>query len=350
MTESRVQFIRESVRDFLLKEGGLDELWRDIHAGGMVPGHEDLKICCWNYLKKAYIVGERIWPDDLPPANSPEAVALRAKTSKSLPFLDYAVNNVLQHAEAAEQSGVTQTDFLCYFDTYQWTYMYNLFEEYQVRRYAKRTRLTYMLADKNLSHLLKSTLEATPHNGIFNNCECRYCGSCQHPPRQTRGNRHRWASPFLAAVAERNEEVIRVLFTTRCTSYALQKEDLADLISRSSELKVPRKRTIFAHAMITGDLPLLRLVLSTGRVHWRTANVATKMSPKMPVMFAVKNRNYYLLKTVLDFGAVPDEWTINHHSYTNSPLGAAVELKQADMVRLLLERGADPNQYQPWYR
>ncbi|GIJ90262.1 hypothetical protein Asppvi_009216 [Aspergillus pseudoviridinutans] len=341
VTKSRqktVQFIHETVRDFLLKEGGLDELWRDMRASRTVLGHETLKSCSWNYLKKAYIVTERILPHDLPPAKSTEAVALRVKASKSFPFLDYAVNNVLQHAEAAEQAGVPQADFLTSFDAYQWTCMYNLFEKHEIRRYAQQTRLTYTLAERNLSHLLKATIEASSLKGIFNNCECLYCGNCWHGPGK---NSHRWASPFLAAVAKRNEKVIRVLFTTGCTSYALQEEDLAALTSRLSEFKPPRKFTIFEYAMKTPDLPLLRLILSTGRV-----DLLSHARIGGPVVFAVESGNPSLLTTVLDFGADPNERMIGYNPM-DSPLAAAIQSRQADIVRLLLERGADPNLDRP---
>jgi ankyrin repeat protein/nucleoside phosphorylase len=329
------QFIHESVRDFLLKEGGLDQLWQDMHASRMVPGHEVLKVCCWNYLTKACIFKESRLPDDIPPARTRDAVALRVNTSKSLPFLDYAVNNVLQHAEAAEEADVSQTDFLSYFDTSQWTYMSNLFEKREAWRYTEGTRLIYILAERNLSHLLKTCLDAAPLQAIFHNCECRYCGSCEHPLGE---NPHRWASPFAAAVAMRNEQVIRVLLTTRCTPYALQGEDLADQISRLPKLKVPKDSTIFDHAMKAGDIPLLRLVLSTGRVDLSTARVGLSN----PVKFAVEYGNYSLLMTVLEFGADLNEQM--NGPAMNSLLGAAVKWNQADIVRLLLERGADPNE------
>ncbi|GIC88875.1 uncharacterized protein Aud_005277 [Aspergillus udagawae] len=345
------QFIHESVRDFLLNEGGLNELWWDTRGSRMLPGHEVLKVCCWNYLTKAYLFKESRLPDDIPPQwRGHETAALRQNTSKSLPFLHYAVNNVLQHAEAAEQAGVSQTDFLSYFDTYQWTYMHNLFETGRFGRYAERTRLTYILADKNLSHLLKATLEASSLHAIFNNWDCRYCGSCLHMARHARGNTQRWASPFLAAMARRNQQVVRVLLTIRCTSYATQKEDLADLFSRPSGLELMKERrsigydpTIFEYAMTTRDLPLLRLVLSTGRVDLSTARVRGKK----PVMFAVETGDCPLLMTMLDFGADPNEhdmWTLD------SPLGVAVTLKQADIVQLLLERGADPSQSEVCHR
>ncbi|RLL95911.1 hypothetical protein CFD26_103521 [Aspergillus turcosus] len=342
--QKTAQFIHESVRDFLLKEGGLDELWRDMHASRMVRGHEVLKVCCWNYLTKAYIFKESRLPDDIPPAKTRGAVALRENTSKSLPFLDYAVNNVLQHTEAAEEAGVSQTDFLSYFDTYQWTYMSNLFEKREAWRYTKGTRLTYILAERNLSHLLKTSLDAAPLQAIFHNCECRYCGSCEHPLGE---NPPRWASPFAAAVAMRNEQVIRVLLTTiRCTPYALQGEDLADLISRLPKLKVPKDPTILEHAIMTEDVSLLRLILSTGRVDLSTARVGTSN----PVQFAVEYGNHCLLEPVLYFGADPNGRLSDEAMDSPTPLGTAVQLEQADMVRLLLEHRADPNLARPPYQ
>ncbi|KAF3805713.1 hypothetical protein GCG54_00005075 [Colletotrichum gloeosporioides] len=49
--QPRVQFIHESVRDFLLKSGGLRELWPDLGYDWQIQAHERLKECCSYYLE-----------------------------------------------------------------------------------------------------------------------------------------------------------------------------------------------------------------------------------------------------------------------------------------------------------
>ncbi|KAF3082323.1 hypothetical protein TWF103_003360 [Orbilia oligospora] len=46
--DRNVQFIHESVRDFPLKEHGLDELWAALRSPN---NNERLKQCCYNYMK-----------------------------------------------------------------------------------------------------------------------------------------------------------------------------------------------------------------------------------------------------------------------------------------------------------
>ncbi|KEZ43894.1 hypothetical protein SAPIO_CDS4069 [Scedosporium apiospermum] len=45
-----VQFIHESVRDFLLKENGLDEVWSDLGKNFAGQSHDRLKQCCFRYI------------------------------------------------------------------------------------------------------------------------------------------------------------------------------------------------------------------------------------------------------------------------------------------------------------
>ncbi|KAJ5701637.1 hypothetical protein N7488_009185 [Penicillium malachiteum] len=45
-----VQFIHESVRDYLIKDHGLYQLWPEVESEWQISGHEDLKQCCQMYL------------------------------------------------------------------------------------------------------------------------------------------------------------------------------------------------------------------------------------------------------------------------------------------------------------
>jgi hypothetical protein len=48
LKELKVQFIHESVRDFLLKEDGLSRIWPELKNNFPGQSHERLKQCCLN--------------------------------------------------------------------------------------------------------------------------------------------------------------------------------------------------------------------------------------------------------------------------------------------------------------
>jgi hypothetical protein len=90
-----VQFIHESVRDFLLKEGGLKKLWADLGDNFDGESHESLKLCCVHYLERIKV-----------PLNK-----LTIGILLDNPLLEYAAEYVLSHADAAASSGISQRPF-----------------------------------------------------------------------------------------------------------------------------------------------------------------------------------------------------------------------------------------------
>src|SRR5271170_4120693 len=128
MTRSKnqaVQFIHESVRDFLLKGNGLRGLRPDLSANLSGVSHEWLKKCCQNYLR--IDTSEHLpLATPLPSASSEEAVKLRQLASEKFPFLEYAVRNVLHHADAADGYGISQDAFLENFPLRDWITLDNL--------------------------------------------------------------------------------------------------------------------------------------------------------------------------------------------------------------------------------
>ncbi|KIN05296.1 hypothetical protein OIDMADRAFT_25865 [Oidiodendron maius Zn] len=125
-----VQFIHESVRDFLLKESGLRAVWSDLGNNFQGQSHERLKLCCLNYMSIDISTYLNIGAP-LPRSSSYEAAALRQLAAKAFPFLQYAVQNVFYHADIAEGGGVNQKDFVQNFPLTNWINLDNLFERAQ---------------------------------------------------------------------------------------------------------------------------------------------------------------------------------------------------------------------------
>ncbi|KAK3935221.1 hypothetical protein QBC46DRAFT_462210 [Diplogelasinospora grovesii] len=105
-----VQFIHESVRDYLIKDGGLRHLWPELGDDFESWSHDRLKKCCQTYIQVD--ISGCIPPGEaLPQAKSETAKDLRQCVSSKFPFLSYATDHILYHANAAA-SGVSQDDFL----------------------------------------------------------------------------------------------------------------------------------------------------------------------------------------------------------------------------------------------
>ncbi|RSL67289.1 hypothetical protein CEP53_003094 [Fusarium sp. AF-6] len=138
-----VQFIHESVTDFLVKDRGLQELWPDL---GTYVNHGMVHACVRS----------------IDPATKSGG---SSGVKERFPFLEYASQYVLYHSNAAAQA-IPQTEFLLQTSTPDWVTTINLFEKYEIRRYSPTASLIYILADKGFSELIRSWLQSYPEIGI----------------------------------------------------------------------------------------------------------------------------------------------------------------------------------------
>ncbi|KAF3070069.1 Ankyrin repeat domain-containing protein 50 [Trichoderma lentiforme] len=183
-----VQFIHESVKDYLLKENGLRDIWPDLPADVRAESHERLKQCCLNHIA----FGKTAYPKigaALAKASSEEAKNQRQSTNASSPFLEYAVKNVLHHANEAEASGINQAEFLKEFPLDDWIQLDNYFERHEIRRHQRDVSFLYILAELNMGHLIR-----------------------RHPDRTSflKIESERYGTPIFAALATNSSESTRV--------------------------------------------------------------------------------------------------------------------------------------------
>ncbi|KAJ0426585.1 hypothetical protein BJY00DRAFT_298137 [Aspergillus carlsbadensis] len=134
-----VQFIHESVREFLIDESLVNVTVGSIAAG---PSHEALRNCCLEYMNIDLSVQLPYWTN-LPPSKNPVCRDLRKKASSLYPFLQYAVENVLHHANTASAHGAKQTVFLGNFPCDAWILKNNLYEKHNTRRYNSGDRIPH---------------------------------------------------------------------------------------------------------------------------------------------------------------------------------------------------------------
>jgi ankyrin repeat protein len=191
-----VQFIHESVTDFLLKENGLGELWSDLGSSFQGQSHERLKQCCLTYISIDIFTHLNI-SESLPKASSQEGSSLRQSVAEAFPFLEYAVHSVLYHADTAESGGVAQGDFIQSFQLAGWIKLDNLFEKHEIRRHKPNASLLYILAEGNLSNLIK----IHPSNLSYLEVEDE-----------------RYGVPLFAALASRSDDAVRTFMKLQVES------------------------------------------------------------------------------------------------------------------------------------
>jgi hypothetical protein len=125
-TTPTVQFIHESVREFFFKDG-LQELWPDLKETFEYASHDQLKRCCYAWIRV------ELWATEPFSTQQPNATRSLGDISRAkFPFLDYATQSVLWHANAAARE-TSQKSFLVTFNLRTWIHLSNLFQTSQSR-------------------------------------------------------------------------------------------------------------------------------------------------------------------------------------------------------------------------
>lgn len=353
----RVQFIHESVRDFLLKEGGLSNTWPDLGTNLQGQSHERLKQCCLNYISVDLFTPLEI-PEDLPKASSPEAANLRKSATDAFPLLEYAVHHILYHADAAEGNGIPQTQFVDSFQLPPWVRLNNLLERHEVRRHSESVSLLYILGEYNMPNLIGVHLSTT------------VAASCLEV-----GN-ERYGPPIFAAVATGSKDAVRMFSNILMANHPNESHQSEvngqNCYEELSETKIGRDfkflkgRGVLSYSVQFGFTRIVALLLRTGTVDLN----AKDSTGRTPLLWAVQNKVETVVKLLLETGQVdvngkdnrrrtPLSWAVEHGSeavakllletdevYVNAkdangltPLWWAVKNKVETVVKLLLETG-----------
>ncbi|OAA72510.1 Ankyrin repeat-containing domain protein [Cordyceps fumosorosea ARSEF 2679] len=110
--EKIVQFIHESVRNFLLESaywaGCLKDYWPGFLQNFKGKSHNTLKQCCTRYIR---LSAPRV--DSCTVYDPKKDEMFRNDAMYKFPLLEYVVGNILHHADTAEGSGVDQEAFVC---------------------------------------------------------------------------------------------------------------------------------------------------------------------------------------------------------------------------------------------
>lgn len=320
-----VQFIHESVRDFLLKENGLCRIWPDLGGNLQGQSHDQLKQCCLTYMNVD--VSKHVdLSEPLAKASSTEAANLRESIAKMFPFLEYAVRNVLYHADAAEGSGIAQGDFIRDFQFPYWVQLDNLFEKHEVRRHTQNVRLLYILAEGNLSNLIRV------HSSVL---------SCL----DMEGERYKF--PFFASLATGSGKAVRTFMQAYAANMPPESRlrALCDKYCQNGsrnpslrrDFRFSDRRTILSCIAELGDEVIFEFLLETGKF---TPDSKDK-DGRTPLSWAAAKGNETIVKLLLATNQVDPD---SKDKDGRTPLSWAAGQGNETIVKLLLATGqVDPD-------
>jgi len=316
---SEVQFIHESVRDFLL--GKYESQWSGVSGNFAGVSHEVLKKCCLAQLNSP-ISQDVIVPDPLPRAK--DAAELRAEVTLKFPFLEYSVYNVFHHANYAQHNMIDQKDFLVDFSLPRWIFINNLLEKHDIRRYSKSASSLYIFAERNLTELIQI-----------------------HPQKESCFNveKERYGLPFFAAVATNSEESINTLLKIKTESqpetsplhslYHSYCQNKAGRLKLGRDFISPQRGDVISYVAEHGDNILLNFILeSEPDQHLLDSKDRKGMTP---LSRAAYKGHESVVKLLIEKGANIDLKDI----YSRTPLLLAAIKGFESVVRLLIEKSAE---------
>lgn len=157
----KVQFIHELVRTHFLGPEGLAKLDPDLQTHLVGQSHDQLKECCYNYLMSEPCNHMTI-PTELPKAESAGGKRLRSDTLAKLPFLQYALENILYHTNLAHLDSTTQLEFLESFPFDTWRKLDNAIARFTSFRHTESVSQAYLLAEQGCAALLAIAMQSQP--------------------------------------------------------------------------------------------------------------------------------------------------------------------------------------------
>ncbi|VUC25403.1 unnamed protein product [Clonostachys rosea] len=275
-----VQFVHESVRDFLLKENGLEYLLPHSGLERKSFCHDMLKQCCGVYLSLCSMQG-----------------IVGGESHVSLPFRRYCSLNILHHANAAAKH-ISQLSFLTELNLPILVQGLRRFQK--LRRYTSNASLTYILAREGLSKLIPTWLEICPDIHI-------------------QGEEYKY--PLFAAIKQNYGTTAALLGVARGSpDYQVVKRMEADLHD-----------TPLCLACQTGDVDMARLLLNS-----RADINEPNKQDNSPFWVALKGGHDRLSAFLIERGADVD----GKFHLTNMYLGLASSKGYDATAKFLLEKGA----------
>ncbi|RMJ19694.1 hypothetical protein CDV36_000691 [Fusarium kuroshium] len=295
-----VQFIHESVKDFLIKDRGLQALWPDFKSDLQSRGHERLKQCCSTYINHDMV--HACISSNEPATKSDGSLEVK----EQFPFLEYASQNVLYHSDGAAQA-IPQTEFLSQTSTLDWASTINSSEKFEIRRYSPTASLIYILADKGFSELIRTWLP-------------------EHPATDIRGERYEY--PLFAALANGHKDAVAALLGLN--SSIRESVDLPKGFGSKTGFTGYKGRTLLTWAAQEGQMNVLKPLLRKG-----TDIDETDQQYYTSLMRASEAGHHAVVAFLIKEGARIDS------AHSRRAMSLSLKNGHVEIVKLLIEANAD---------
>ncbi|KAK5088796.1 hypothetical protein LTR05_003018 [Lithohypha guttulata] len=338
-----IQFIHETVREFLVGTSGLAQVDPALKDNLHGWSHAKLSQACLSYFSRTYSrlpsdIHDIVKNDLLPGTPRHIRVDIRGKTDSEFPFMQYAVENILVHAEAAQQNGVQQDS--CWRLLIKgdfgvddgWRVLRNIFEKHDIRCFDSKVTLLYVVIEMKLPTLTSilaaipgavdvecgrygSALQAACHGGNEYIVQCLINHGANVDKK---GGEHKHS--VLAAIHGKHFHIARLLISHSASpNLGMLLKTMSRYYDRASEEEISILHDLSLRPGVYDNAEIGELLcLAAGR--GITAFVAR------------------LLPRVSDVDLV---CTDNRHTKYDTALVAAASNGHLEVVSLLLDHGAD---------
>lgn len=278
-----VQFIHESVRDFLLKEGGMKNVPM---VGENVEGqsHNNLVKACTLQLETCHQYRET--------RESAQYIYTGEELTAIFPFLEYATLHIFYHANFAERFRVSQQELIRTFRLEEWKEVHRRFERFETRRYDNNIHLLYILAENGAESLIRTHPERSQHfqikGGRFNlpliasifgghNAAARALVGCDLPEKSPfdKGDSNKPRAIGIADYNKPHRDVISYL--GQCGDLSLLHHVLENRDYKQTSFQPKRRSSLLMYAAseevvdllfkFSSDLSLFDEDISLGTIH-----------------------------------------------------------------------------------
>jgi ankyrin repeat protein len=250
-----LQFIHESVRDFLIKERGVQKIWPELGDDWEANSHKFLMTCCRAYLNHpmvknvtqaarplAAISGndEGLCGDQNPEDDKSSSDKRAGSAEAGCIFLGYASQCVLYHANLACQS-IDHEGFLAWFFTSCGFEVLNYGQKYRSRQYEPTAEPLYILADQGCGNIIRASEGQYP--AVYN-------------------GRLRFRHPLFAAMANNHEDAVAALLGLPDIFFEGRK--LTEGLGRIADVPQISGRTPLSWAAQGGRMSLIKILVRNG--------------------------------------------------------------------------------------
>lgn len=315
-----VQFIHESVRDFLLGGKGLDAIWPGIGTNFVGKSHEALKQACYAFMT-CMPVGKMLR----------EPRFLYSKDGRP-PFLRYANRWILYHADQAARNSYKQREFLDAFPLSGWLTIRNLYNGTFPTRYTPGVSLSYVLASRNLDALIRTYK-------IDRSCFEVEDGQ--------------YGTPLIAAIANQSLEACRTIMEMEISARVPNRNILDLNLSKfpsnscleffNSKFKFTEHRYMMISLARAGDPQLLKVFFATQSFNINTLDWLGRTA----LFHAAEQGHLEVVELLAEKGAKLDPVSC---FTADTPLTAAMDGRHWGVAKFLIERGVIINTKNSWGR